>query len=315
LRDEIRAGKARLEQKVAVCGGGGGVSPEDRVEILTILASDPDAAIAERAQNVLLTQPIEIFRSAAARPDADFHLFAYCSHNLADKPGIADTLAKNVACPTPHVARAAAHLTAEGIQTLLDNLERFTSDANLVHEVAKCKNANAEQRPVLADVEKDSPPHLDFDPDTFAQIEPDPVKRETLMQRVSRMNVVERLTLALKGGRTERMLLIHDSNKLIQRCVLQSPRLTDSEVESFASMTNLPGETLRTISFNRTFMKSYAIVKNLVNNPKTPLDVSLHLFPRFNASDLLKLCANKNIPETLRSTAVKLHRKRKLGTG
>jgi len=52
---------------------------------------------------------------------------------------------------------------------------------------------------------------------------------------------------------------------------------------------------------------------NLVNNPKTPLDVSLHLFPRLTATDLVKLTANKNVPETLRSSAIKLHRKRKLG--
>ncbi len=60
-------------------------------------------------------------------------------------------------------------------------------------------------------------------------------------------------------------------------------------------------------------MKNYSIVKNLINNPKTPLDVSLHLFPRLNATDLVKLTANKNVPETLRSSAQKLHRKRKLG--
>lgn len=298
-----------------MCAGGGSLSPEVRVELLTILAFDPDAAVSERAQNVLLSQPVETFRTALARTDSAFHLYAYCSHNLADKPGIADALAKNTACPTPHVARVSAHLTSDGIQALLDDLERFTSDANLVHEVAKCKNANAEQRMLLADVDKEAPPLPELDADTIAVIEPDVGKRETLMQRVSKMNVVQRLTLALKGGRTERMLLIHDPNKLIQRCVLQSPRLTDSEVESFAGMTNLPGETLRAISFSRTFMKSYAVVKNLVNNPKTPLDVSLHLFPRLNATDLMKLSGNKNIPETLRTTAVKLHRKRKLGLG
>jgi hypothetical protein len=313
MRAEIRAGKARLEQKVAVCASGAGLSPEDRAELLTVLASDPDAAIAERAQNVLLSQHVETFRAALARPDTDFHLYAYCAHNLADKPGIADALAKNAACPTPHVARVAAHLTPEGIQALLDNLERFTSDARLVHEVAKCKNASTEQHMLLKDVDAEAPPLPEVDVDAIASVEPDPVKRETLMQRVAKMNVVQRLTLALKGGRTERLLLIHDSNKLIQRCVLQSPRLTESEVESFAGMTNLSGETLRAISFSRVFMKSYAVVKTLTNNPKTPLDVSLHLFPRLNATDLLKLCGNKNIPETLRTTAVKLHRKRKLG--
>ena len=315
LRAEIRGGKARLEQKVAVCASGAGLSPEDRVELLTILGTDSDPAISERALNVLLSQPVETFRAAVSRPDTAFHLYAYCSHNLADKPGIADALAKNPACPTPHIARVAAHLTPDGIQALLDDLERFTSDAHLIHEVAKCTNANADQRMLLAEAEKEAPPLVDFDVDALSMAEPDPAKRETLMQRVSRMNVVERLTLALKGGRTERMLLIHDPNKLIQRSVLASPRLTESEVESFAGMTNLPGETLRAISFNRTFMKSYAVVKNLINNPKTPLDVSLHLFPRLNATDLLKLCGNKNVPETLRTTAVKLHRKRKLGIG
>ena len=61
-------------------------------------------------------------------------------------------------------------------------------------------------------------------------------------------------------------------------------------------------------------MKNYLVARNIVNNPKTPLDVSLHLFPRLNATDLMKLTGNKNIPETLRSSAVKLHRKRKMGT-
>ena len=313
LRAEIRSGKARLERKAAVCSGGASLSPEDRAELLTILASDPDTSIAERAQSVLLSQPIESFRTALARADADPHLFAYCARNLADKPGIADALAKNVACPPSHVTKAAPHLTPEGIQALLDNLERFTSDPQLVHAVTQCKNANVEQRNLLGEVDKEPAPLAEFEPETAAKIEPDVVKRETLMQQVAKMNVVQRLTLALKGGRTERILLIHDPNKLIQRSVLQSPRLTDSEVESFASMTNLPGETLRIISFSRVFMKSYAIVKNLVNNPKTPLDVSLHLFPRLNATDLVKLSTNKNIPETLRSSAVKLHRKRKFG--
>ena len=124
------------------------------------------------------------------------------------------------------------------------------------------------------------------------------------------MNVVERIQLALKGGREERMLLIRDPNKIVQRGVLQSPRLTDLEIENFAAMTNVSTEVLRSIAANRVYMKAYTVVKNLVRNPKTPLDVSMHLLPRLNAFDLKLLTSNKNIPETLRSTAVKLHRQR-----
>jgi len=312
LREQVRMGHARPEQKLAVCTGGVPLTGEDRVEILAILAVDKDAGISERAQNALLTQSIDLFLKAVARADADARLFAYCAENLAEKPGIANALAKNAACPTALVTRVASRLTADGIQALLDNLERFISDPQLVLAVSASTAANAEQRGLLDEMHKSAAAITEIE-DVAAEIEPDPVKRESLMQRVAHMNVVQRLTLALKGGRSERMLLIRDPNKLIQRCVLQSPRLTDTEVEAFAQMSNLPGETLRAISFSRIFMKNYSVVRNLTNNPKTPLDVSLHLFPRLNASDLVKLTANKNVPETLRSSAQKLHRKRKMG--
>jgi hypothetical protein len=314
LREESRSGHLRPEQKLAICAGTVPLGPEDRVELLAMLASDPDTAIAERAQSVLQTQPVDAFLAALARADAHPLLFAYCAAHLAGKPGVADALAKNNACPTAHVARVAPHLTSQGIQALFDNLERFSSDPQLVIAVTASTAANAEQRMLLDEMQKGAPAANEI-AEAVAEIEPDPVKRETLTQRVTHMNVVQRLTLALKGGRSERLLLIRDPNKLVQRCVLQSPRLTDSEVESFAAMSNLSSEILRSISLTRIFMKNYAIVRNLVNNPKTPLDVSLHLFPRLTATDLVKLTANKNVNETLRSSAVKLHRKRKLGVG
>jgi hypothetical protein len=139
---------------------------------------------------------------------------------------------------------------------------------------------------------------------------PEKAKRQTLLARLTKMTVVDRIQLAIKGGREERMLLIRDSNKIVQRGVLQSARLTDSEVESFAAMTNLTAEVLRLISMNRAFMKNYVVVKNLTKNPKTPLDVSLRLLQRLTAPDLKLLTTNKNIPETLKSTATKLHRQR-----
>lgn len=277
-----------------------------------MLSADPEPEIADRAQNALLTQTLESFLAAAARPEADPRFFTYLTDNLADKPGVADALAKNSACPTAHVARIANHLTPVGIQSLLDNLERFASDPQLVLAVAGAPGASPEQRELLANMEKKATESAEL-AEAAAVAEPDVVKRETLMQRLAHMNVVQRLTLALKGGRTERMTLIRDPNKLVQRCVLQSPRLTDTEVEAFASMTNLTGEILRAISMSRVFMKNYSVVRNLTNNPKTPLDVSLHLFPRLTATDLVKLTSNKNVPETLRSSAMKLHRKRKMG--
>lgn len=75
-------------------------------------------------------------------------------------------------------------------------------------------------------------------------------------------------------------------------------------------MTSLTDEILRLIAGNRKFRKNYAVVRNLLNNPKTPLDVSLHMLPMINSIDLKRLTSNKNVPETLRATALKLQRTR-----
>jgi hypothetical protein len=155
----------------------------------------------------------------------------------------------------------------------------------------------------------------EVDETTFAEAaaaaEPDVKKRETLIQKLNKMRVVERIKLALTGNREERATLIRDPNKLVQRAVLQSPKITDQEVEGFASMASLNDEILRLIAANRQFIKSYLIVKRLVNNPKMPLDVSLHLLNRLTPTDMKALTMNKNVPETLRSMAVKLERQRK----
>lgn len=287
-----------------------------RAELLAVLSTDADEAIAQRAQGVLLTQTHDSFLLALARPDADPRLFAYCADNAGEKPGIADALAKNPACPTAAVTRAARYLTAAGIQALLDNLERLTSDPQLIDALAHSQAVSAEQQELIHEIKKNEATNVKEIEEAAAEAEPDPVKRETLMQKLTHLNVVERIILALKGGREERMLLIRDRNKVVQRSVLQSPRLTESEVEAFASMANVTSDVLRIISLNRIFIKSYAIVRNLAKNPKTPLDISLHILPRLNATDLKILATNKNIPETLRNTAIKLQRSRKiLGSG
>ena len=124
------------------------------------------------------------------------------------------------------------------------------------------------------------------------------------------MTDAQRVQLAIKGGSEERRTLIRDTNKIVQRAVLESPRLTDQEVEAFASMSSLTDEILRLMAKNRNFRKNYVVVRNLMNNPKTPLDVSLHMLPILNAQDLKRLCMNKNVPETLRTTAQKLQLQR-----
>jgi hypothetical protein len=297
---------------MAVCGGGG-LTPEDRAELLVILANDSDEQIKERAANALLTTPAESFILALKREDASPRLFGYCAENLMKHPGMADALAQNPRCPLDLLVRVAHQLSPASVQALCDSLERLSSSPLLVAALASNPALTTEQRALLHDIEDESGVDQAALAEAAAAAETDVAKRDTLIQRIGKMRVIDRIKLALTGNREERMTLIRDPNKLVQRAVLQSPKLTDQEVESFAGMTSLNEEVLRIIAGNRSFIKSYTIVKKLINNPKVPLDISLHLLPRLNPTDVKFLTMNKNIPETLRSTAAKLMRQRKMG--
>ena len=288
-----------------MCTGGVSLTPAERAEILTILAWDPEEGIAQRAASALVSMPPESFVAALERADAAPAVFNYCAENLGDKSGIADALAKNPSCLAETVYKVAGHVTATGIQALLDTLERLISSVPLIDALASSSAANAEQRGLLGELLEGALSESDYE-DAVSAIPMDREKRQTLIQRLAKMNVVQRVQLALLGGREERIALIRDPNKVVQRAVLQSPRLTESEVESFAAMTTLTAEILRIIAGNRLWMKSYTISRNITSNSKTPLDISLRLLPRINPRDLKILSTSKNVPETLRAMAAKM---------
>jgi hypothetical protein len=132
-------------------------------------------------------------------------------------------------------------------------------------------------------------------------------KRLTILQRVSKLNVGQRIKLGFIGSREERAILIRDTARLVQNAVLSSPKVTDAEVESFAGSKNLQENVFREIARQRRFIKLYPVVRNLVNNPKCPLDISLTLIKTLMVYDLKSLRHNKNVPDTIRKVAAKLY--------
>ena len=128
----------------------------------------------------------------------------------------------------------------------------------------------------------------------------------SILQRIGRMRVGERIKLAMRGSREERMVLIRDRSKLVSLAVLASPKVNETEMESFAAMKNVQESVLRAIASNRKNMKSYGIIKTLVNNPKTPLDTALTLIPHLLIKDLRHVAINKDVNETVRKRAKRL---------
>lgn len=307
--EDLRHGRATRERKLAVCSGGAHLAPADRAEILAVLTHDADELIASRAQDAIASVPVESFVEAIKRENALPALYAYAGKNLASKPGVCDALIENKHCPPEHLVPVVQHLSALGIQALFEELDRVSQSPALAAALEHSNAVTPDQKAQLHELLGSAIDEAAL-AEAAAEAEPDSSKRQTLLQQIAKMTVAQRVQFAMKGGADARRTLIRDPNKVVQRAVLQSPRLTDQEVEAFASMANLTDEILRLIAGNRVFRKNYVVVRNLMNNAKTPLDVSLRLLPMINAVDLKKLTLNKNIPETLRTTALKLQRQR-----
>lgn len=130
-----------------------------------------------------------------------------------------------------------------------------------------------------------------------------PRERNSPIQKICRMTVGERVQLALKGTREERMILIRDGARVVSNAVLHSPRVAEQDVELYASMRNVGDNVLRGIARNRKFMRRYVLKRLLTANPRCPIDVAMPLVKELLVSDLDHLSKNKNVSETVRKFA------------
>ena len=148
-----------------------------------------------------------------------------------------------------------------------------------------------------------------FSTDELENISPEIL---TTYQRVMRMAHPEKVRTALLGNKEERTLLIRDASRQIAALVIRNPKLTDSEMDNFASMRNLDSEILRTMATSRAFIKRYNVVITLVKNPKVPSPSALNLLKLLRDMDLRNVEHDRNIPEIIRRQAKKIRNQREI---
>ncbi len=270
LVDTLREGTAPESIRRKGAWGDLPVPLPEKIEILVLLAADPDAATSQRAQETLRrwnTQDLQQLLKDPATPSETIDFIV--ASLLEEREDLLEALASNPALSAGPEPDAAATCPEQAVS---------------VPAAAPSESA-IEVRQAPAEAE---------------------AKRETLLQKIARMKPVAKIRLALMGGQEARLILLHDSNRAVVRAVLQSPRLSESEVESYAAMRNVQEEVLRLIAKNRSFMKNPEVVRALVFNPRTPLDVSLPLIKYLKDRDLKLLTMDKNVPDTVRTNAVRL---------
>ncbi len=117
-----------------------------------------------------------------------------------------------------------------------------------------------------------------------------------------------RLKLARGASRVMRGILLRDSNIQVALSALLGNNLSDQEVEHTAASRAVAEEILEAIAKKRDWVSRYNVAKCLVSNPRTPLPIAIRLIPRLGVRDLRDLGRDKNVPDAVRSTALRLYR-------
>ncbi len=267
LVERFRQGEAPADVRLMAARGGLPLRPQAQLSLLMLLASDEDPEVAAAARRTIARLPAEPLAALLAHPDTPADLRAFFAN--VGSAGAQDQ------APADEETAGEALLGAGG-----DSL----ADVPAPTEPAGPEAASSEAEAIDATPE-----------------------RRGTAQRLSMMTVAERMKLAVLGSREERSILVRDASRLVSSAVLSSPRLTESEVEAIARMTNVSGDVLRTVGTNRVWLKNYGVVAALVRNAKTPIGVALSLVNRLVDRDIKFLASDRNIPEPVRLAARKIY--------
>jgi hypothetical protein len=129
---------------------------------------------------------------------------------------------------------------------------------------------------------------------------------------IKKMSVGNKIKFALFGPKEVRKMLIIDPNRLVREAVLMSPKITETEIESFAKQKGIAEDVIRKITINKKWVSKYSISLSLLKNPKTPIGFSLNVLDKLINRDLKLIVKDKDIPDPVRKKA-KLIIRRKAG--
>lgn len=338
----ILAGEAAPNIRAAAARGALPLPRSTLVRLQIHLLQDAEDAIQAAAGASLNALDVPAIREVLEDPHCPIEVLAHFAPRAARDEGLAEALAFNPTVPVSALALLAGGGSAPVIELVLTNQERLLAHPQLLERLMDNPALRVDQRGRLLELlerssrsprrvavcEEDDDAEFgaddEIDAETAARLlnvdvgellsaseimGADEIEQSedlgliSAYKKILMLGTAQKAILAMKGGREERMILIRDTNKTVSLGVLRNGRLTETEVETISRMRNVHIEVLRLVGSNREWIRNYAVVTSLVNNPRTPQGISTNFVPRLTNRDLKQLAANRDIPELVRRMA------------
>jgi hypothetical protein len=126
--------------------------------------------------------------------------------------------------------------------------------------------------------------------------------------QIRMLPVPARIRLARGAARLLRSILLRDPNSRVALTVLTGNALSDQEIEQVARSRQVSEDVLEEIARRRDWVSKSAVVRALVGNPRTPVGIGVRLVSRLSVRELREVSRDRNIPDAVRSTALRLYR-------
>ena len=337
---KIRQGMAPRALRLFAAQGLLPVSREELIRVNLILAADGDHEVAAAAQATLAGFTTENFMAVLQVKDADsleIDLLARCRQDealwqaIVRHPQSANETLRWLARLAPPVTqdvlitnqvrvlgclelledlRANPQVTQEVLRRVREFEEEFLQKA-IVWASAEGLSSEIPETPSIEQVLVELKAIGMRLPGGEVEIErlvvelepgtPEEVRDATA--RLGLMNTAQRVLQALRGTREERLLLVRDRSPLVVRAVMLSPKLNEIDVERIAGMRATNEDALRIIASRPRWLRRYAVLHNLVFNPKTPPGIALQLVRRLSQRDLGMISRDRGVSEAVRRVA------------
>jgi len=236
----------------------------------------------------------------AQNPKTPLEVLEKILEHPALSPEVVVALLRHPATPGAGMARLAERAAGPLLDVLLGSLDRLGRWVDAVAALLR--------NPAVPEIKH---PTIKGHIETAKKRDTEGTKKSLLL-RIKELPVGQKLALAKKGNKDVRMILIKDSNEMVALEVVGSPRITDGEIVAIAMMRDVSDKILRYIASNRKYRQNRQIVLALLNNPKTPVGVSLGLgLHQLSDRELDDLAKNRNIPGALSRAAKQIADRRK----
>lgn len=321
---------APLEVRQMAARGALPLEPIELTTVLFVLASDPSAEVKETARRSLEGLP-EAFLRGVLRGPAHPALLSFMAQLHRNNEAHCEAIALNNATDDTTIAWLAALPHSRVVDIISQNQERMLRHEEIVDALGSNpltgravierilnflgleerqttdddaaldeKAAESALREMLGEEMGDIARLLASESDE------DMDASENLYTVVQNMSVMQKVKLARVGGKEARSMLIRDRNRIVASAVLGSPKLTETEVVSFAQNRSISDDLLRIISNNREWTKSYQIKLALTTNPKTPTPQAIKFLNYLQDKDLRNLMKSRDVPSNVSTHARRL---------